>query len=464
MERRDNRKISRYPGSLNLNLGMIIFAVILIYVIICVVAYFRSRHIAGYEVKEGSLSSNHTYNTAIALRTEEIVPVEASGYINYFAAEGSRVGVGNLVYTIDEAGGMQDLLLSEGTDTITLSNADLSELRAQIIQFSSSFDPKQYNSVYNFKNSLQGTAQKLTNGRILENMQTLNDIRVQSIGYYNAAKSGLVMYYTDGFENLTPSALTADMFRTESYERALMQNNDLVETGDTAYKIITDENWCVVFQTDEETAAALAKEEYIKVRFLKNQYEAWGRVESVKSTDGTQLVALYFSNSMLSFANDRFLGIELLLQEQKGLKVPNSAIVEMPFYLIGTDYVTMGQEGREGVLKQVFSENGTAGTEFVPTQLYYEKNGYYYINTAQLEGGDLLYKPDSQETCTVGAQDSLVGVYNINKGFADFRQINVLYQNDEYAIVESNTMYGLSVYDRIVLDATTVNEDELVFE
>ena len=53
-------------------------------------------------------------------------------------------------------------------------------------------------------------------------------------------------------------------------------------------------------------------------------------------------------------------------------------------------------------------------------------------------------------------------MYNINKGYADFKQINILYNNDEYSIVESNTAYGLNVYDYIVLDATTVSEDELI--
>ena len=47
---------------------------------------------------------------------------------------------------------------------------------------------------------------------------------------------------------------------------------------------------------------------------------------------------------------------------------------------------------------------------------------------------------------------------------ADFKQINVLYHNDEYSIVKSNTQYGLSVYDYIVLDATTVVDDEFIYE
>ena len=40
----------------------------------------------------------------------------------------------------------------------------------------------------------------------------------------------------------------------------------------------------------------------------------------------------------------------------------------------------------------------------------------------------------------------------------------ILYQNDEYAIVQSNTRYGLNVYDYIVLDASAVSVEEFIYE
>ena len=51
----------------------------------------------------------------------------------------------------------------------------------------------------------------------------------------------------------------------------------------------------------------------------------------------------------------------------------------------------------------------------------------------------------------------------MNKGYADFTQITILYRNREYAIVKSNTDYGLNVYDHIVLDGNSVNDDDFVF-
>ena len=58
----------------------------------------------------------------------------------------------------------------------------------------------------------------------------------------------------------------------------------------------------------------------------------------------------------------------------------------------------------------------------------------------------------------------LVGVYCINQGYAEFRQIVILYQNDEYAIIQKNTESGINVYDYIVLDASVVSPDDFIFE
>ena len=86
--------------------------------------------------------------------------------------------------------------------------------------------------------------------------------------------------------------------------------------------------------------------------------------------------------------------------------------------------------------------------------------------------GDVLYytpmegvqtAPDQPLTFTVGKQGTLVGVYNINKGYADFKQIEVLYSNDEYSIVKSNSYTGLRAYDYIALDSSQVTDKDFVY-
>ena len=82
-----------------------------------------------------------------------------------------------------------------------------------------------------------------------------------------------------------------------------------------------------------------------------------------------------------------------------------------------------------------------------------------------MKSGDSVVKNDSSSTYTIGTDTAtLQGVYNINKGYAVFKQINMIYQNEEYAIVETGTAYGVALYDHIALDGSKVQEDQLVIK
>jgi hypothetical protein len=58
---------------------------------------------------------------------------------------------------------------------------------------------------------------------------------------------------------------------------------------------------------------------------------------------------------------------------------------------------------------------------------------------------------------------TLHGVFNINKGYAEFKQVQILSENEEYYIVESGSDYGLTNYDHIALDGSEIREDEIIF-
>ena len=165
---------------------------------------------------------------------------------------------------------------------------------------------------------------------------------------------------------------------------------------------------------------------------------------------------------MISFCTDRYIDIELVTKDEQGLKVPNSAIAEKEFFLVPKEYVTKGNSSENGVLKETYTENGEASTEFIATSIYFETEDDYYIDNSVLELGNNLVRPDSTDKYTISRSATLIGVYNINKGYADFKEIQILSQNDEYAIIKSNTAYGLSAFDRIVLDAETVTGNEFL--
>lgn len=463
----DNRnKITKYRKPVNLNIGVLIFITIFVYIVICVYTYFKTEHIVGYSVQEGSLTSNSIYK-GIALRAEKVVNSTDAGYVNYFAREGERVAVGNLIYTIDESGRLSDYINTSESGENSLSDADLSELKSEITAFTSRFDRRNFADVYSFKYNVEGTVLKLANYNILENVSALNDAsNTTLINYRYATESGIVTYFVDGYEDLKLQDMTAEYFDQKEYDKKYLVNSELLAVGDPAYKLSTDEDWSIVIQVaDEETANQLVEEEYVEVKFLKNQYKSWGAVESYTNEAGDVFVELSFTNSMVTFCSDRFIDIELLLEEEKGLKIPNSAIVEKEFFIVPKEFVTKGgNSGNNGVLLETYDEEGNASTQFVETTIYDETDTEYYLDDRVLHAGNYLIKPESTEKHAVSKTGSLIGVYNINKGYADFKQVSILYQNEEYAIVKSNTVYGLNVYDYIVLDATTVNDNDFIYE
>ena len=465
----DRNRITKYRRPVNLNIGMVIFAVIFIYVVICVIMYFKTDHIVGYSVMEGSLTSNNIYK-GIALRDEKVVTSQDAGYINYFAREGERVAVRNLIYTVDETGRLADYIKASESGENSLSESDLAELKTEITSFTNRFDCRQFSDVYNFKHNVEGTVLKLANFNILENADALNDASGTAlINYRYAADSGIVVFSTDGYENLTLQDMKAEYFEEENYEKKYFVNNDLVAAGDPVYKLSQSEDWSIVIKVEKDLWDMLEKEkdqyDYVEVRFLKNQYTAWGKVELYTNEEGDNFVSLTFTNSMITFCTDRFIDIELLLKEEKGLKSPNTSIVQKEFFIVPKGYVTKGgKRGEYGVLLETYDDEGNAITKFVETQIYHETETEYYLDDTVLRAGNDIIMPESTEKYEVHKTGTLTGVYNINKGYADFKEISILYDNEEYSVVKSNTMYGLNVYDHIVLDASMVDDNEFIYE
>lgn len=457
--------IRKYRRPLNINIGMVIFAVIFIYIVVCVVMYFRQNPVRPYEVKEGSLSTSNVY-TGIAIREEEVVTAQSAGYVNYYAREGERVAVGNLVYTVDETGRLSDYLNNEETGENSLSDSDLAQLKNDIVNFKHNFQSENFASAYDFKYSVKGMVLKLANNSLMSGIKDINGSSdlADLVDFCYTGSTGIVEYWVDGFEALKANEVTAASFDTKNYEKKQLISNELIAQGESAYKLSTNEIWSIVIPIDEARGRELLEEEFVKVRFLKNQAEIWGEVSLLNNSDGTYL-QLQFTNSMVTFAGDRYLEVELIVNESKGLKIPNSSIVEMEFFLVPEAYITQsGSSKSSGVLREKALEDGTVTSEYVETSLYSLKDGEYYVDTSTLRTGDRLLMPDSTETYIISKRATLIGVYNMNKGYADFRQIEIINQNDEYAIVKSNTMHGLNVYDLIVLEASSVNEDQFVYE
>ena len=135
----DNQKNSgNHPGSLSkirkifgLNIGTMLFGCLLIYMLFSAVLYLTSTNIESYLVISGPLSRNETY-TGLALREESVHQAETSGYVSYYAREGSKINASGAVYGISST--------QPSETTSELSAEQLSQIRSNMLSFSQGFN------------------------------------------------------------------------------------------------------------------------------------------------------------------------------------------------------------------------------------------------------------------------------------------------------------------------------------
>ena len=261
---------------------------------------------------------------------------------------------------------------------------------------------------------------------------------------------------------MTKESFTEDSFDRSEYESRQLEDQMEIKKGDPAYKLVTSENWSVIVQLSEDAAKELKDTTSIKTRIDKDSETMWADF-SIIEKEGAYYGCLDFDNSMIRYVQDRYLNIELILEDETGLKIPKTSVTEMDFFVIPKEYVTTGgNTSSQGVLIQNSGEDATFQTITVYDTS--EETGEVYLSTSDFKEGTVLIKPESSETYTIEEKKPLKGVYNINKGYAVFKKVDILCENDEYYIVKEGDDYSLNNYDHIVQDAHSVKEDEIVFQ
>ena len=288
-----------------------------------------------------------------------------------------------------------------------------------------------------------------------------------SLQQVTAPVSGVISYAIDGYEQLEASQVTAEIFDRSGYSKAITKAGRLIEQSAPVYKLVTSDDWSIVFPLSESDVQEYTGRTQLHVTFSSNDLETDGSFSIITGADGASYGKLDFSQYMVQFISDRYVNFEVSVDSTEGLKIPVTAVTTKNFYLVPLEYMVQGGDiSAPGFLKEIYTENGSE-TEFTPATIYYSTEDYFYIDmgeNAPLKAGDYVVKPDSQDRYQIGSSASLQGVYNINKGYAVFKQIEILNSNDEYYTIKKGTSYGLSVYDHIVLNADTVYEGELIYQ
>lgn len=450
MESKQNSNIINFKKPFQFNIGRIIFAVLFVYLVIIVISYAFKSHISAYEVQLGSLATNNTY-TALAVRKETIIRTDHSGYITYFAKENTKISSKSKIYGLsNEKPGTSNLIKGE------YSKEELAEIKEILDDYFYTYDNNSFYQTYNFQNSLNANlfSASITGSN--------NEILTQDMSVQYGITPGIIIYNIDGLESVTTSNFTDEEVHSLNYSSKNLLEQTEVSKGDPVYKIVTDENWSLVIEVTPSVIRMLEDKKSVKICFTEDDFTYNASFESLVK-NGKYYLVLHLTNHMIRYADQRYIEIELITDAATGYKIPTSSVIEELFVKIPVQYATKGgSSNQDGFLKQEKNKDGTLTTVFYPVDLYKQEEGCYYVLATQFNIGDKIIIPSTGETYMINEKIPLKGVYNINKGYAVFRLIDILYRNEDYCIIAINTPYGVSNYDHIVLDGSKVTNGQMI--
>ena len=457
-----NNDIIKYRNPMNFNIGVVIFFIIIIYVLFNIFSYFTKTHIAEYQVQQGTIASNYIYQ-GIIIRDETVEYAPMDGYINYYMKNAAKASVTDVIYSIDTVGTISKEITETKTKDNTISSNTLSSLSGEINTFIKDYNSNQFIDSYVFYNNISSEIAQNINLNALTDLSSKVTEAENNNTFYKmtSPEDGVIVYEIDGFEDYTIDDIISSEINYNTYKSTHLFANTQVKRNDPVYKRVNSENWNVIVPITEKLAKELNERKSLKIRFCKDDYTVDTACSIIREEDRYYL-NLSLIRGMVRYINDRFVDIEIVMNDDSGLKIPQSAITSKEFFTIPKKYFTVGGDSSNPGLLVKQTVNGEESVKLISPTIYHETEKYYYVDSEYVSEGDIVLMSDSSSTYKIGTdKSSLVGVYNINKGYAVFKQINIIYENEAYAIVEPKTSYGLSLYDHIALNAAEIKENQL---
>lgn len=462
------RRVIKFNAPFNINVGIVVFGLIMIYILINTVIFFTTEKTKYYEVVTGTNAKeiNKTYQ-GIAIRNEVIEYAGQSGYIDYYIREGSRVSKNSTLYSIDSTGKLNELLAQTSENYANMTEENMSTISNLLYDYSNNYNDMEFSDVYDFKSTLKGTVVDLLNMNALQKLAKENG---GNFTIEKSAVSGIVLYRVDNYETLKPKKLKASLFDKSSYTSALFSSGDKIESGSPIYKTINSDEWSVAIQLTKKQAKkykAEAKEKEadytnVQIKFLKDNLATTANLKVVKGADKQYYGIITLSKYVVRYATDRFLDIQLVETPQSGYKVPKSSITSKDLYVIPIEYSTKGKNDNNIGFNVQNSDRSKEESEIYYPPIAYADENNYYVSKLYFNNGDVITKPNSHETYVVERTRKFMGAYNINNGYTIFTVVSILDSTDEYNIIKIMDN-SLEIYDRIVLDASTVDENQVVY-
>ena len=402
-----------------------------------------------YEVQSGELTKLKK-ERGVIYRQEKVTYAEKSGYVNFFPLSNTRINKGNIICIIND--NPQNIINSSET-----KNIDYDRLAKEIRNFTIDVNNLHFYEVYNYNTNLNALVSELNMMSKLDEMVSSNSIRADYVSYSQDA--GILSYVIDGYEEDDEYSYS-DKVMNNSFNANVINQNATISKGSPIYKIVTSPDYDIVFSSKSDFSSALAKGRVmIKFQYDKNPVEA--KITEFVGTGGNRYYKLTLNKYLERFLDRRVIDFEVVESNETGLKIPLSALVEKNCFMIPRNFLRKNKNGEDAFYVVDAEGNETV----VESNISKADNDYYYVSTDDRVGGlnyNAVLLDENGNKYVLEAVQRFTGTYNINKGYAVFKNVDILEKTNEYAIVNKNTQRGLVIYDRIVLDASKVKEGDLI--
>ena len=450
-----------------INLGTVVFLVIIIYLTAYVIRYLGKEKLAIYEVSESNMSENIS-GTGMILREETLITTEEKGYVNYYVKDGSRVRKDGIVYTLDTTGKLQSYLNELLEENNTVSDEEKQQVYKDLQIFSDSFSDDNFSEVYEAKSEINHDLMSYTDTILADNKDQLEEeYRSGSYVEVRAGESGLVSFFSDGMEKVTDATFTKEDFDNGSRMEDLRSREEL-SAGSPVYRMVTGQNWTLVIPVNEDDYNRMKNLEKkdihtVQVTFRADNFVTNASFECQKKEDSCY-VMLKFDNYVQRYINQRYLSVRLQLSETSGLQIPASSLVQKDVYKIPAEYLTRGSNSSSDNQVNVLSNNKNG--EEILTQVtvtkYRTEGENVLIASDKLKAGDRISNVEKAKTYTLKETSVLQGVYVVNRGYAEFKPVTILERTEDYCIISADDS-DVELYDRVILNSETIKENQVIY-
>jgi hypothetical protein len=464
---------------------VIVYIVILIYLITVIYLSLTKERFNSFYAEYGQILKEATFK-GIVLRKEEIIQSEEDGTVTYFIPEYTKIRQNAFVCATNQDPELDKVLndqinkhLSQLNTAMSLTLEDHTILQSRIKDFVIEKHKNEYTYTNTSKKILIGLFKDLSKSayikdqalyeQVQKSIETNENDQLSNGVFYRMPYAGVVSYSIDGYEKYTLDNFDYALLEKEN-EQIDVSENLTVKKGAPLYKIIDNRLVFVVSEVDAYCAKYLEDKNYLTLSFPKHNLKIVVKKVAVESTNNRFYATFEIDRNINEFLQDRFIDIKVVYENYAGIKVPNEAIGKKDLFQVPKSAI-YEEKGLFKIQKEILKDNDPNQKEIVPVvvKVYLKDNNFAYIDVmnreSELSLNDIiLYTNNTSERVsdllpfTIVTKKTFDGVFVINKGYTDFRRVNVLYEGDSFSIIEAELAYSVGLYDHVVTEAKGVQE------